>query len=144
MPFSALKTGSSKSSLVISFLISPISIIVVWFVIVYLDGILTFSKTKAEHLEHIRQVFQRLREEKLLINIKKCSLMKEELVYFGFLISVEGLKMEPEKVRATVEWPTHVNVGEVRSFHGLTTFYQKFIKNSNGICKPITEIMSSD
>jgi len=54
------------------------------FVIVYLDDILIFSKIE-EHLWHIIQVLQRLREKKLLINIKKCSFMKEELVYFGFV-----------------------------------------------------------
>ena len=50
------------------------------FVIVYLDDILIFSKTQEEHLEHIRQVLQRLKEEKLLINLKKCSFMQEEIV----------------------------------------------------------------
>ena len=54
------------------------------FVIFYLDDILIFSKTKEEHLERIRQVLQRLKEEKLLINLKKCSFMQEEIVYLGF------------------------------------------------------------
>ena len=51
------------------------------FVIVYLDDILIFSKTNEEHLEHIRQVLQRFKEENLLINLKKCSFMQEEIVY---------------------------------------------------------------
>ena len=70
------------------------------FVIVYLDDILIFNKTKEEHLEYIRQVLQRLKEEKLLINLKKCSFMQEEIVYLGFVISDHGLKMDPEKVKA--------------------------------------------
>ena len=65
------------------------------FVIVYLDDILILSKIKEEHLEHIRQVLQRLKEEKLLINLKKCSFMKKEIVYLGFVISANGLKMDP-------------------------------------------------
>ena len=73
------------------------------FVIVYLDDILIFSKTKEEHLEHIRQVLQRLKEKKLLINLKKCSFMQEEIVYLGFAISADGLKMDPEKVKAILE-----------------------------------------
>ena len=76
------------------------------FVIVYLDDILIFSKNLEEHLLHIRSVFERLREEKLLINLKKCSFAKKELVYLGFVISPEGLKMDPEKVKAILEWPT--------------------------------------
>jgi hypothetical protein len=60
------------------------------FVFMYLDDILIFSKTNEEHLEHVRKVLQRLREEKLLINLKKCKFLKEELVYLGFFISNEG------------------------------------------------------
>lgn len=54
------------------------------FVILYLDDILIFSKTNQEHLEHIRQVLQRLKEEKLLINLKKCSFMQEDVLYLEF------------------------------------------------------------
>ena len=99
------------------------------FVIVYLDDIMIFSKTKEEHLEHVRQVLQRLKEEKLMINMKKYSFTQEEIVYLGFVISFDGLRMDPEKVKAILEWPTPENVGEVRSFHGLASFYRKFIKN---------------
>ena len=62
-----------------------------------------FSKTLDEHLMHIWIVFEKLREEKLLINLKKCSFVKRELVYLGFVVSAEGLKMNPEKVKAILE-----------------------------------------
>ena len=75
-------------------------------VIVYLDDILIFSKTLDENLLHIRSVLQRLREEKLLINLKKCSFVKRELVYLGIFVSTKGLKMDPEKVKVILEWPT--------------------------------------
>ena len=114
------------------------------FVIVYLDDILIFSKTKEEHLEHIRQVLQRLKEEKLMINLKKCSFMQEEIVYLGFVISADGLKMDPEKVKAILEWPTPENVSEVRSFHGLASFYRKFIRNFSSVCNAMTETMRGD
>ena len=92
------------------------------------ENILIFSKTKEEHLEHIRQVLQRLKEEKLLINLKKCSFIQEEIVYLGFVISADGLKMDPGKVKAILEWPTPENVDELRSFHGLDSFYRIFFK----------------
>ena len=62
--------------------------------IVYLDEILTFSKTKEEHLENVRQVLQRLKEKKLIINLKKFSFMHEEIVYLGFVIIIDGLKID--------------------------------------------------
>jgi hypothetical protein len=57
------------------------------FVIVYLDDILVFSKTEKEHLRHLKMVLRRLQQEKLLVNLKKCSFMKTKLVYLGFVIS---------------------------------------------------------
>ena len=74
-------------------------------------------------------MFDKLREEKLLINLKKCSFVKKDLVYLGFVILVEGMKMDPEKVEAILEWPTPRSVIEVRSFHGLVSFKRKFINN---------------
>ena len=70
------------------------------FIIVYLDDILIFSKILEEHMMHIHKVLEKLREEKLLINLKKCSFVKKELVYLRFVVSAEGLKMKPEKVKA--------------------------------------------
>ena len=70
--------------------------------------------------------------------------MKEEIVYLGFVISVDGLKMDPEKVEAILNWPTLVNASEVRSFHGLASFYQKFIRNFNSICNAMIETMRGD
>ena len=114
------------------------------FVIVYLDDILIFSKTLEENLLHIHSVFERLREEKLLINLKKCSFAKKELVYLGFFVSPEGIKMDPEKVKAILEWPTPRSSTEVRSFHGLISFYRNFIKNFSGIYAPLTNTIRRD
>ena len=69
------------------------------FFIVYLDDKLIFSKTKGEHLRHLTSVMEKLQQEKLLINLKKSSLMKKELIYSGFVISSNKLKMDPEKVK---------------------------------------------
>ena len=72
------------------------------FSIFYLDDILIFSKTLEEHMMHICKVLEKLRGEKLLINIKKCSFVKE-LVYLEFVVSMEGLKIDPKKVKTILE-----------------------------------------
>jgi hypothetical protein len=106
-------------------------------VTVYFDDILVYSKIGEEHLRHLRMVLRRLQQYKLLVNLKKCSFMKTKLIYLGFVISSNELKMDPEKVRAIKEWPSPRSVFEVRIFHGLASFYRKFIKNFSRICAPI-------
>ena len=113
------------------------------FVIVYLDDILIFSHTEEEHFRHLRYVLERLQQE-LLININKCSFMRFELVYLGFVISKDRLKMDPRKIEAIVNWPSPKNIFEVRSFHGLASFYRKFIRNFSGICAPIIDTIKKD
>jgi hypothetical protein len=109
------------------------------FVIVYLDDILVFSKTKEEHLKHFTLVMRKLQQEKLLINLKKSSFMKTELIYLGFVISSNELNMDLEKVREIKEWSSPRSIFEVRSFHGLESFYRNFIRNFSGICAPMMD-----
>jgi hypothetical protein len=114
------------------------------FVIIYLDDILVFSKTEEEHLRHLKMVLRRLQQEKLLVNLKKFYFMKTKLVYLGFVIFSNELKMDPEKVRAIREWPSPRSVFEVRSFHGLAIFYRKFIRNFNSVCVPILDTIKKE
>lgn len=73
------------------------------FIIVYLDDSLIFSKTLEENVMHIFRVFEKLSEDKLLISLKKCNFVKKELVYLVLFVSKDGLKMDPEKLKAILE-----------------------------------------
>lgn len=72
------------------------------FVNIYLDDVLNFSKILEDHIVHICRVFEKLRKERLLINLKKCSFVKE-LVYLGFVVLADDLTMDLEKLKAILE-----------------------------------------
>ena len=111
------------------------------FVVVYFDNILFYSKNKEEHINHLQQVMRVLRQEKLYINLKKCTFMAPRVLFLGFVISNEGIAADPEKVKAIVDWPVPTNLKEVRNFHGLASFYRRFIRAFSSIMAPITDSM---
>ena len=92
--------------------------------VVYFDDILIYSRTKEDHLDHLQQVCQVLRQESLYANLKKCDFLTTRIIFLGFVVTPDGLTVDPEKVRAIEEWPVPQSVHEVRSFHGLATFYR--------------------
>ncbi|CAK9782872.1 unnamed protein product [Cutaneotrichosporon oleaginosum] len=97
------------------------------FVIVYLDDILIFSNTKEEHVDHVNQVLAKLREHELWAHASKCEFHKNEVDYLGYIVTPEGIKMDPKKVSAIIDWPTPTNLNGVRSFLGFANFYRGFI-----------------
>jgi hypothetical protein len=93
------------------------------FVHVFLDDILIYSKNEREHEEQLRVVLSFLRENKLYGKLSKCSFFQKEIHYLGHIISGEGISVDPEKVKAIMEWSVPKNSNEVRSFMGLDGYY---------------------
>ncbi|KAL0536566.1 hypothetical protein IC582_025515 [Cucumis melo] len=111
------------------------------FVVVYFDDILVYSKGLNDHILHLKTILLKLREEKLYANFKKCSFCLEQIHFLGFIVGKDGVKVDEEKVKAIREWPTPTNASEVRSFHGLASFYRRFIKDFSSIASPLTELV---
>ncbi|XP_021999385.1 uncharacterized protein LOC110896229 [Helianthus annuus] len=111
------------------------------FVVVYFDDILVFSRSSDQHLTHLRAVFTILREQKLYANSKKCQFFAEEVKFLGYLVSKDGIRMDPIKTESITSWPIPTPFHEVRSFHGLASFYRRFIKDFSTIVAPITECL---
>ena len=89
------------------------------FVIVFLDDVLIYSKSKEAHEKHVRTVLETLRDNQLYAKRSKCDFFKEEISFLGHVINKDGIKMEQSKVDAVKQWPQPQNVHEVRSFLGL-------------------------
>jgi hypothetical protein len=112
------------------------------FVVVYFDDILVYSKSLDEHIDHLHCVLDVLRKEKLYANnVKKCSFCLDKVMFLGFVVSVKGITVDKEKVKAIKEWPTPKLITEVRSFHGLASFYRQFVKDFNTLATPLTKIV---
>jgi hypothetical protein len=112
------------------------------YVIVYLDDILIFSKSREEHVKHVKQVLDVLRKEKLFLKMSKCEFGKTSLIYLGHIVGGGELKIDPSKVKVILEWPKPNNVTEVRSFLGATQYWRKFISNFSSIAAPLHAVTS--
>jgi hypothetical protein len=88
-----------------------------------LDDILIYSRTRKEHEQHIRAVLQVLRENQLYAKPLKCDFFKTKVTYLGFIISTNGVKMDPAKIKTIVEWQPLKTVTNVKLFVGFAGFY---------------------
>lgn len=105
---------------------------------VFFDDILIYSKAVEEHVHHLQLVLQKLEENQLYANYKKCEFGKGEIAYLGHVISKQGVSMDGDKIRSIVEWKTPRNLRELRGFLGLTGYYRKFVKHYAQIAGPLT------
>jgi hypothetical protein len=111
------------------------------FLAAYLDDLLVFSNTLKEHKRHVRLVLERLQEAGLHIKPEKCQFHVTEVSFLGFLISHEGVRMDPAKVAAIITWPAPRSVHDIQVFLGFANFYRRFIDKYSKITSAITALL---
>jgi hypothetical protein len=111
------------------------------FVVIFIDDILVYSKSEAEHEKHLKLVLQRLREHKLYAKLSKCDFWIDEVPFLGHVISKGGIAVDPGKVKDVLDWVVPQTVKEVRSFLGLAGYYRRIIENFSKIAKPLTSLL---
>jgi hypothetical protein len=89
------------------------------FCVVYLDGVLIYSKTAGEHLEHVRLVLRELQRHQLHIKLSKCYFGRSSVNFLGHLVEDGHIQMDPEKIEAVQKWHRPKYVTEVRGFWDL-------------------------
>ena len=111
------------------------------FVVVFIDDILVYSKDAQEHEQHLTLVLQKLREKKLYAKLSKCDFWLNEVSFLGHIVSAEGIRVDPTKIEAVVNWKPPRNVTEVRSFLDLAGYYRRFVRGFSVIASPLTKLL---
>ena len=93
----------------------------------YLDDIIIFSKTEEEHLQHLEEIFVRLRKFRLKMKREKCHFFKKHIQYLGHLVSERGFEPLAEKLESILKMPALRTAKEMKQFLGLIGYYQKFV-----------------
>jgi len=93
------------------------------FVLVFFDDTLIYIKTWKEHLQHLDKFLTLLKQHQFYAKKSKCTFGKEEVEYLGHIISHEGVKVDPNKIKAIKQWTKLVNISKLRGFLGLTRYY---------------------
>jgi len=99
------------------------------FVIMFIDEILVCSMIKEEHKEHLRLVFQTLRDHQLYGKFLKNEFWLESVGFLEHVVSRNGIEVDPQKVEAIKQWPRMTTTIDIRSFLGLTEYYRRFLEN---------------
>ena len=110
----------------------------------YLDDIIIYSRSEKEHLEHLEEIFTRLKAAGLKLKLEKCCFFKKHIQYLGHLILVDGIQPLPEKLESIAKMPAPRNPKEVKQFLGLVGYYRKFVPRFADISQVLTHLTKKD
>lgn len=112
--------------------------------LIYIDDIIIFSEDEESHTENIKKIFQTLESANVKIQLDKCEFYKNQVEFLGFIVSADGIKTNPSKVKSILEFPYPKTLRDLRSFLGLSGYYRRFVKDYAGIAKPLTSLLRGE
>lgn len=111
---------------------------------VYIDDIIIFGKNEEEHFQNLEMVFQTLESANMKVQLDKTEFLQDQVEFLGFVVSKDGIKTNPKKVKALVDFPIPKTVKDLRSFLGMAGYYRRFIKDYAKITKPLTALLRGE
>ena len=111
---------------------------------VYMDDIVVWGSTEAEHDERLEKTLERLTEVGLVLNVDKCYFRQAELPYLGEVVTQDGVKPDPEKVQAVTDMPTPTNATELQRVLGMVTYLGRYIPNLSARTAPLRSLLGKD
>jgi hypothetical protein len=111
------------------------------FMVVYFDDILIYSKSIDKHIDHLRAVFNALRDAHLFGNLEKCTFCTDRVSFLGYVVTQQGIEVDHAKVEDIHGWPIPKNLSQVRRFLGLAGFYLHFVKDFSTIAASLNELI---
>jgi len=94
---------------------------------VYLDDILIATRTKQEHYEVLNRVFQQIAAAGLKVKPAKCKFLREEVKFLGHVVNKDGIRTDPDKIKAIADFQRPNCIKRIRSFLGICNYYRRFI-----------------
>ncbi|KAK7570621.1 hypothetical protein V3481_007378 [Fusarium oxysporum f. sp. vasinfectum] len=110
----------------------------------YLDDILIYSRTREEHIEHLKAVLQKLRDAGLFANPAKCEFLVPETKFLGLIVGRDGIRMDPAKIETVKNWKTPSCLTDVQAFTGFANFYRRFIRDFSKLTAPMNRLTQKD
>jgi len=113
-------------------------------VAVFIDDVIVGMETEEGNEELVVEVIKRLEENDLYVKPEKCKWKVKEVEFLGVVIGPEGIKMEKEKVKGVLEWPTPKSIKDVQKFLGLANYYHRFIEGFAIVARPLHDLVKKD